>query len=101
MKPSNRVLLTRILFLFSLLVMSSAVFSQQSPKNKRIIADSKVARTEFIKADKFYTQISQDSWSVLEKMQAIGNQAWYAIESARADFYAALLQVLVEPCKAP
>lgn len=48
----------------------------------------------FIKADAFYTQLSCDSWLVLEKMQSIGNLAWHAIETARADFYAALLNEL-------
>lgn len=62
MKPANRVILTRILFLFSLLVMSSAVFSQQSPKNKRIIADSKVARSEFIKADKLMSNLFDNAY---------------------------------------
>ncbi len=49
---------------------------------------------QFIKADAFYTQLSNDSWSVFEKIQLIGNQAWHAIESARAAFYQALLDEL-------
>lgn len=48
----------------------------------------------FIKADAFYTQLSNDSWSVYEKIQLIGNQAWHAIETARAAFYQALLDEL-------
>lgn len=49
---------------------------------------------QFIKADALYTQLSNDSWSVFEKMQLIGNQAWHAIENARAAFYQALLDEL-------
>jgi hypothetical protein len=46
---------------------------------------------KFIHADAFYTQLSQEGFDVLSKIQLIGNQAWDAIEIARAHFYAALL----------
>lgn len=49
---------------------------------------------QFIKADAFYTQLSDESWSIFEKIQLIGNQAWHVIETARAAFYQALLDEL-------
>jgi hypothetical protein len=50
-----------------------------------------LAMHKFIHADAFYTGLSQEGFDVLTKIQLIGNQAWDAIEIARAHFYAALL----------
>ncbi len=49
---------------------------------------------KFIEADALYNTLSEEGWTMLEKIQLIGNQAWHAIETARANFYRALLNEL-------
>lgn len=63
MKSASRAISTRIAFLFLLFfLMSSAVFSQQSSKNKRIIDDSKAARSEFIKSDQLMSNLFDNAY---------------------------------------
>ena len=50
---------------------------------------------KFVEADALYNTLSEEGWTILEKVQLIGNQAWHAIETARAHFYRALLDELV------
>ena len=49
-----------------------------------------LAMHSFIHADKAHNMISAEGWSVLEKIEQIGNQVWDAIEKARLAFYRAL-----------
>lgn len=49
--------------LFSLFLISSTVFSQTSSKNKRIIKDSKAARSEFIKGDKLMSSLFDNAYA--------------------------------------
>ncbi len=49
---------------------------------------------KFVEADALYNTLSEEGWTVLEKVQLIGNQAWHAIETARSHFYRALLDEL-------
>ena len=49
---------------------------------------------KFVEADALYNTLSEEGWTILEKVQLIGNQAWHAIEMARSHFYRALLDEL-------
>jgi lipid-binding SYLF domain-containing protein len=62
MKFLRSILLNNVTFLLSLLLICSAVFSQTSSKNKRIIRDSKEARSEFIKADKLMGSLFNNAY---------------------------------------
>ena len=62
MRSVHHVTVSRIVFLFSLLLLSSAVLCQQTAKDKRIIADSKEARSEFVKADKLMSNLFENAY---------------------------------------
>jgi hypothetical protein len=50
-----------------------------------------LALHSFIQADKTHNLVTSEGWSVLYKIQQIGNLVWGAIEQARYEFYQALL----------
>jgi lipid-binding SYLF domain-containing protein len=62
MKSSSKFQFNFIFLLSSLLLFSSVVFSQTSSKNKRIVNDSKQAKTEFIKADKLMSSLFDNAY---------------------------------------
>ncbi len=63
MKTLRSIQLINYVFLLSLLLTSSAVFSQSNSKNKRIIKDSRTARSEFIKADKLMGNLFDNAYA--------------------------------------
>jgi lipid-binding SYLF domain-containing protein len=62
MKSQNKFQSNFIFLLCSLLLFSSVVFSQTSTKDKRIIKDSKLAKAEFIKADKLMSNLFDNAY---------------------------------------
>ena len=62
MKNTNKFPFNFIFLLSSLLLISSVVFSQTSTKDKRIIKDSKLAKAEFIKADKLMSNLFDNAY---------------------------------------
>lgn len=62
MKTTSYVTLTKAIFLFLLLAMSSTVFSQSSSKDQRIISDSKEAKADFIKVDKLMSNLFENAF---------------------------------------
>ena len=62
MKSSSKFQSNFIFLLSSFLFISSVVFSQTSSKNKRIVNDSKQAKTEFIKADKLMSSLFDNAY---------------------------------------
>jgi lipid-binding SYLF domain-containing protein len=63
MKNSRFFQLTSFTFLYFFLLMSSGVFSQSDSNNKRIINDSRQAKTEFIKADKLMSSLFNNAYA--------------------------------------
>ena len=49
--------------LFSFLLISAGVFSQSDSKNKSIINDSRLAKNEFIKADKLMSSLFNNAYA--------------------------------------
>jgi lipid-binding SYLF domain-containing protein len=63
MKNSRFFQLTSFTLLYFLLLMSSGVFSQSDSNNKRIINDSRLAKNEFIKADKLMSSLFNNAYA--------------------------------------
>jgi hypothetical protein len=53
-----------------------------------------LAVNTFIEADKLHNNISSEAWQAFMTLQQIGNTVWYAIETARAAHYQALIDAL-------
>ncbi len=63
MKNIRFIQLVNFIFLYFFLLMSSGVFSQSDSNNKRIINDSRQAKTEFIKADKLMSSLFSNAYA--------------------------------------
>ena len=63
MKNIRFVQFAKFVFLYFFLLMSSGVFSQSDSNNKRIINDSRQAKTEFIKADKLMSSLFSNAYA--------------------------------------
>jgi lipid-binding SYLF domain-containing protein len=63
MKNSKFFQLTSFNLLYFFLLISSGVFSQSDSKNKSIINDSRLAKNEFIKADKLMSSLFNNAYA--------------------------------------
>ena len=63
MKNSKIFQLTSFTLLYFFLLISSGVFSQSDSKNKSIINDSRLAKNEFIKADKLMSSLFNNAYA--------------------------------------
>ncbi len=62
MKNTSNVLINSFALMITFLLVSSTVFSQAN-KNKRIIDDSKQAKSEFIKSDKLMSNLFNNAYA--------------------------------------
>jgi lipid-binding SYLF domain-containing protein len=61
-KMKKKVLFGKYLFLMMIAIVSLQFINAQTPKDEKIIEDSKHARTEFIKSDKLMESLFNDSY---------------------------------------
>ena len=86
MKSQNKFQSNFIFLLSSLLLLSSVVFSQTSTKDKRIIKDSKLAKTEFIKADKLMSNLFDNAYdAMMQRKEELKEEGYVPTVSITAE----------------